>query len=327
MNLTSVDLSSPWAYGTVTALALVDGIVPLVPARTAVIGLGVVAGAGDGRAYPLLLLATVAAFVSDNVSYWIGAHFWRRISGALFAGRRASRAWGWVEVQLDRHGPALVALSRVLPGGPTPITLTAGYVRMPIRKFRQAAAVSAGLWSAYAFGMGMTGDALVGGNLLVSFVVALAVAGSVNLVFRTAIAVRRRRHLRDREITGGPVASGSPGSTAPRSREGMDEIEAQDDQDDRHTRESQAQRKGEKGRYKGGNDPDCLERCLQPTDRLGTGDLGNSLLDRSVEGGLGDTAGHPGEKGHGERSQPMMGVVKLGDDARRRSDDEAARRD
>lgn len=327
MNLTSVDLSSPWAYGTITGLALVDGIVPLVPARTAVIGLGVVAGAGDRRAYPLLLLATAAAFVSDNISYWIGAHFWRRISNALFAGRRASRAWGWVEVQLDRHGPGLVALSRVVPGGPTPITLTAGYVRMPVRKFRRAAAVSAGLWSAYAFGMGMTGDALVGGNLLLSFVVALAVAGSVNLGFRTAIAIRRRRHLRDREPAGEPLASGSSLSTATRCREGMDEVEAHNDQQDCHTPESQGQRKGQKGRYEGGKDPDCLERGLQSADRLGARDLGNSLLHRSVEGGLGDTAGHPGEKGESERSQSVVGVVKLGDDARRRSDNEAARRD
>ncbi len=64
----SVDLSSPWAFAAVIALALVDGIVPLVPARTSIIALGVVAGAGDSRAYPRLILATVAAFVSDNTS-------------------------------------------------------------------------------------------------------------------------------------------------------------------------------------------------------------------------------------------------------------------
>lgn len=190
--MTSVDLSSPWAYVVAIGLALVDGVVPLVPARTAIIGIGVLAGAGDSRAYPLLVLATVAAFVSDNVAYWIGAHLWGPISGAIFAGRRARQAWGWVESQIRRHGPLLVALARVLPGGPTPITMTAGSLRMPIRPFRQAAAVSAVLWSAYAFGVGLGGDLLVGDNLLLAFAAALAVAGAVNLGMRAVL--HRRQH-------------------------------------------------------------------------------------------------------------------------------------
>lgn len=192
MDVTSVDLSSPWAYGAVIGVSLVDGVVPLVPARSAIIGLGVVAGAGDSRAYPLLVVATVAAFISDNISYLIGAHLWRPISGAIFAGQRARRAWGWVERQIGRHGPVLVALARVVPGGPTPITLTAGSLKMPIRQFRRAAAVSAVLWSAYAFGVGLAGDALFGENLLLAFLAALAVAAAVNVGLRALM--HRQQH-------------------------------------------------------------------------------------------------------------------------------------
>ena len=192
MDLTSVDLSSAWAYGTIVGLALVDGVVPLVPARSAVIGIGVIAGAGDSRAYPLLALATAAAFVSDNISYWIGAHFWRGISGRVLSRRRARQVWAWVEDQLRQRGLILVALARVLPGGPTPITLSAGSVGMPIGQFRKASAVSAGLWSAYAFGVGVAGDALVGDNLLIAFIVALIVAGSINLGLRAVLRRRQR---------------------------------------------------------------------------------------------------------------------------------------
>lgn len=191
MQITSFDLSSPWAYGGVIALALVDGVIPLVPARASVIGIGVLAGAGDDRAYPLLVLATAAAFVSDNIAYWIGAHIWPSISRVLFTGRRAREAWCWVEAQLTRHGPVLVALARVLPGGPTPITLTAGYLRMPLAQFRKAAAVSAVLWSAYAFGLGVAGDAILGGHLLLAFATALAVAAVVNLGLRALLHRRR----------------------------------------------------------------------------------------------------------------------------------------
>lgn len=206
MDLTSVDLSSPWAYGAIVGLALVDGVVPLVPARSAVIGIGVIAGAGDKRAYPLLALATAAAFISDNISYWIGAHVWAAISGRVLSRRSARRSWGWVEDQLRRHGPILVALARVLPGGPTPITLSAGSIKMPIGQFRKAAAVSAGLWSAYAFGVGLAGDALVGDNLLVAFIVALVVAGLLNIVLRAVL--RRRQRLTRAAEEGDLHASG-----------------------------------------------------------------------------------------------------------------------
>jgi membrane protein DedA with SNARE-associated domain len=69
IDLRSLDLGHPLSYVVVFGLALIDGVFPLVPTRTAVIALGVIAGTGDRRAYPLLVLATAGAFVSDNVSY------------------------------------------------------------------------------------------------------------------------------------------------------------------------------------------------------------------------------------------------------------------
>lgn len=173
-------------------LALIDGIVPLLPARTAIIGLGVLAGTGDKGAYPLLALATVAAFVSDNISYWLGAHFWRSISRIVFLGGRAQRVWGWLENQIHRHGLMLVALARIVPGGPTPITLIAGSLKLPIGQFRIGAAISAILWSCYAFGVGLAGDALVGGHILFALIVGVSLAATINLALRAML--RHRRH-------------------------------------------------------------------------------------------------------------------------------------
>lgn len=213
----SIDLSSPWAFVVVFLLALVDGVIPLVPARTALIALGVVAGTGDVRAYPLLALATAAAFVSDNVAYWIGARYWSRISRALFRGARSRRGWAWVEDRLRRHGTGLVALARVIPGGPTPITLTAGLVGIPKRSFRLAAACSAVLWSLYAFGMGMLGDAVTT-DPLVALLVAVGIAACLNLAARGWV-----RYRRTRSAPGPPPGPGGsrtavrspPGATGP----------------------------------------------------------------------------------------------------------------
>ena len=209
IRLESIDLSSPVAFLVICGLALVDGVVPLVPARTAIIAVGVLAGTGDLRAYPLLAVATAAAFVSDNISYWIGAHYWSRISPRLFRGERTRRVWGWVEVQLHRRGFALVALARVVPGGPTPITLTAGMVGIPRRQFRLAAACSAVLWSAYAFSVGLFGDAVTGGDPLLGLVAALLAGGAVNLVVR---AWMRRRGA---GACGPPPPKGRDGTGAP----------------------------------------------------------------------------------------------------------------
>lgn len=187
MDVRALDLSSPIAFVVVAALGLIDGVFPLVPARTAVIGLGVLAGEGQLMAIPLVVVATVAAFLSDNLSYWIGARFWPRIKPVLFGGRRSGRMWGWVEHQMAVHGAKLVVLDRVLPGGPTPITLTAGLVGLDRRTFRLAAAGSAVLWSAYAFLVGMLGDTVVGHHPVLALLAALAVVGGVNLSLRLLI--------------------------------------------------------------------------------------------------------------------------------------------
>lgn len=196
IRLESIDLSSPVAFLVICGLALVDGVIPLVPARTAIIAVGVLAGTGDLRAYPLLAVATAAAFLSDNISYWIGGRYWPAISGVLFRGGRSRRIWDWVEVQVRRRGVVLVALARVIPGGPTPITLTAGMVGISRRRFRLAAAFSAVLWSAYAFAVGMFGDAVTGGDTWAGLLVALLAGGAVNLLVR---AWMRRHRAGSRE--------------------------------------------------------------------------------------------------------------------------------
>lgn len=196
IDLRSLDLASPLAVFLCVVLPLIDGVIPLVPARTAVIGLGVLAGAGHAGAYPLLALATVAAFVSDNISYWLGKRYWPRIQPRLFRGAHARRLWAWVERQLATRGALLVVLARVLPGGPTPITLTAGYLQLPRRRFRLASLGGAVLWSAYAFGVGFFGDTVVGRHPLLALLVAVALAGTINVSLRALVRRAARQPSR-----------------------------------------------------------------------------------------------------------------------------------
>lgn len=187
----SLDLGHPLAYLTVFVLSLVDGVVPLVPTRTVVIALGVLAGDGDVRAYPLLALAAAAAYLSDNAAYWLGAHRGPQIAARVFRGRRGRRAWEWAGRQFGSpRGTLLVALSRLIPGGPTPFTLAAGATGFPRHRFRVLAAVSSGLWAVYAFGFGLAGTAAVAGNPLLALLFAVLLAAVVNTAL--VLTVRRR---------------------------------------------------------------------------------------------------------------------------------------
>lgn len=191
MDVGSAHLSPVIAFLVIGAAGLIDGVFPLVPARTAMIGVGVLAGDGNWLAYPLLAVGTAAVFVSDNVAYWLGARYWDRIQGILLRGSRSRRLWAWVERQMNGRGTMLVVLARVIPGGPTPITLTAGAVEFPRRRFLCAAAAGAILWSAFAFSLGLFGDTIFGQRPLIALLSAVAVAAGVDWGLR--VALRRRQ--------------------------------------------------------------------------------------------------------------------------------------
>lgn len=186
IQVQELDLTSPAAFAVVGGLALVDGVVPLVPARTAVIAVGVVAGTGDWRAYPLLAVATLAAFVSDNISYALGARLWPRVAPRLLRGDRSRRTWERFERGLTTRGAVLIALARIIPGGPTPITLMAGSVRFPIRSFRYASALGALLWSAFAFSIGLLGESVTR-QPLIALGLGLLLAAIVNFALRAHV--------------------------------------------------------------------------------------------------------------------------------------------
>lgn len=137
----------------------------------------------------MLAVATGAAFLSDNLSYHLGAHLWPRLAPHLLRSERARHLLNWVERELATHGTVVVGLARVIPGGPTPITLTAGSLGFPIGKFRIASAVSAAVWSAYAFAIGLLGTAVTDRPLL-ALLVGIATAGALTVALRFAMQFR-----------------------------------------------------------------------------------------------------------------------------------------
>jgi membrane-associated protein len=186
---------SPWTYGLVFLIAMLDAFIPIVPSETVAITAGVLAGAGDLNVVLCVLAAAGGAFVGDNISYGIGHFFGERTVKRFFDGEKARQRIAWAEGQLEKRGAYIITVARFIPGGRTATTFTAGYVEFPWRRFLLFDALAASIWGTYTVMLGYIGGSTFEDQpwkgLLLAFVVALAVTGMVE-------AIRWLRHRRSR---------------------------------------------------------------------------------------------------------------------------------
>ena len=188
--------ASGWAYAIIFVLAFLDAMVPLVPSESSVITAGVVASTGD-LSVPLVVLAAAAgAFAGDNTTYLLGRRFGRRIEARFFSGERGRRQIQWAERQLAERGGELIVIGRFIPGGRTAVTLSAGTLGYPWRRFALFDAAAALVWALYATLLGYFGgrafEHAPWQGLLLALAVAFAVAGGIELV-RWVLKRRRQR--------------------------------------------------------------------------------------------------------------------------------------
>jgi membrane protein DedA with SNARE-associated domain len=193
--------ASGWAYAIVFLFALLDALVPVVPSETSVITAGVVAAAGD-LSLPLVIAAAAGgALAGDNSAYLLGRRYGLRVKERFFRGAKARKRIGWAERQLAERGGELIVVARFIPGGRTAVTLSAGTLRFPWRRFVLFDLAAALGWATYAGLLGYFGgrafeDAAWKG-LLLALAIAFAVAGGVELLrsYLRRRAARRRSAL------------------------------------------------------------------------------------------------------------------------------------
>ena len=167
---------------------------PVVPSETAVITAGVVASSGDLSLPMIVALAAAGALLGDNTAYFIGRRFGTRIKDRFFSSEKSRERTAWAERQLTERGGELILIARFIPGGRTAVTLSAGTLGYPWRRFVLFDAVAALIWASYAALLGYFGghafeDAPWKG-LLLALAIAFSVAGAIE-VFRWYL--RRRR--------------------------------------------------------------------------------------------------------------------------------------
>jgi membrane-associated protein len=178
--------ASGWAYAIIFLVAFLDAIVPVVPSETVVITAGVVAAAGDLSLPMVIPAAAAGAFLGDNTAYLIGRRFGSRVTERFFSGEKARKRIEWAERQLQERGGELIAVGRFIPGGRTAVTLSAGLLRFPWRRFVLFDAAAALGWALYAsllgyFG-GRTFEEAAWKGLLLALGIAFAVAAGIEVV-------------------------------------------------------------------------------------------------------------------------------------------------
>jgi len=190
--------ASGWAYAIVFLLAFLDVFVPIVPAETAVITAGVVAGAGDLSLPIVIVVAAAGAFLGDNTSYLVGRRYGHRATDRFFSTGKGAERLDWAENQLEERGGELILVGRFIPGGRTVVTLSAGTLHYPWRRFALFDAIAAIVWALYASLLGYLGGQVfeqqAWKGLLLALGIAFAVTGSIELVRWLR---RRRKQTRE----------------------------------------------------------------------------------------------------------------------------------
>jgi membrane-associated protein len=175
--------ASGWAYAAIFLLAMLDAVVPVVPSETSVITAGVVAASGHLSLPLVVVSAAVGAAAGDNLAYLIGRRFGDPVTRRFFSSEKSQQRLAWAERQLNERGGQLILIGRFIPGGRTVVTLSAGLLRYPWRRFVVLDGVAALVWALYAALLGYFGgrafEHAAWKGLLLALGVGFAVTGLV----------------------------------------------------------------------------------------------------------------------------------------------------
>jgi len=175
-----------------------------VPGETALVTASVLASDGDLAIEAVIIIAAAAAIIGDNIGYFIGARWGRRLltrPGRTQQRRLVALAKG--NALMERHGPKAVFFGRWIAGLRVWASWLAGMTSMPWRSFLVWNALGGITWAIWFGLLGYFGGEAAAhivaraGFVVAAMVVSGFLAGYVILHLR----LRRRRRGGHTEIT------------------------------------------------------------------------------------------------------------------------------
>jgi len=186
LDLVDQLVASPWVYGVIFLVAMLDAFVPIVPSEATVITAAVFAATGEPNVFLVAGSAAGGAMAGDHISYLIGRSGGPNLIRRIPEGTRRARTFDRVRRLLLAHGGIALVIARYIPGGRTAITLTTGAIGYPIHRFTAFDALACVSWAVYITLLGYVGGATFEDNpiqgLALGLGLALVVAGLVELV-------------------------------------------------------------------------------------------------------------------------------------------------
>ncbi|WP_166356289.1 DedA family protein [Phytoactinopolyspora limicola] len=209
-------MSSPWIYVVILLFAAIDSVIPAVPAETLVITAGVFAASGPPSLGLVILVASIGAYIGDHMAYTIGHFAGRRLYNRAKPGSKLRNGFGWAEQQLQERGGLILVVCRQIPGGRTAVTLTAGTVHYPLRKFSFFEIFAASSWGVYAGLIGYFGGITFGEEPLKGLAVGFSIAIGITILVEVSrfLINRRRRRNGGAGANQSPADRNAPGSAA-----------------------------------------------------------------------------------------------------------------
>jgi membrane-associated protein len=185
-------MGSPWVYLAICAFAAIDAFFPVVPSESLVVSAGVFAATGEPNVFAVIGVAAAGAFAGDHVSYMIGRTAGGRLLERARPGSRKAAALERGGQLLGDRGGTILIVCRYIPGARTAITLTAGAVRYPLRRFSLFDGIAALSWGAYSALIGYVGGAAFEEEPLKGLALGLGLALTVTLLVEVVRHLRRR---------------------------------------------------------------------------------------------------------------------------------------
>ncbi|SDI89415.1 membrane-associated protein [Arthrobacter subterraneus] len=214
-----------WALGVVAVIVFIESgvLFPFLPGDSLIFTAGLLHGSLGLNLAVLIAVIVSAAFLGDQIGYWLGRRFGRR----LFADNAKilkTRYLLSAETFFNRYGGRSLVLARFVPFARTFVPLAAGIAHYQYRKFLLWNALGALLWGA---GLTVAGSLLGGVPFIAGHVdliaLVIVVASVVPTVVEVIRQVRRNRAApHSTGITGDDKASrfGDGVSTARSGRDG-----------------------------------------------------------------------------------------------------------